>query len=112
MVITTTMSEPTVAEELVEFLADPRPEARHIAVTNVAGLTATEDGIASLKGTGVVMALTKLIADINPICELAVKSLVNLCASQDVFDKLIDVANIFEKLMNHILVRTPRRLRT
>ena len=98
------MSEPSPVEELVDFLADPWPEARHIAVQNVAGLTATDGGITVLKGTEVVQDLTKLIGDINPIYKLAVNSLINICASQEVFNKTIDVDNIFEKLMNHILV--------
>ena len=92
-----------VVQELIGFLSDSRPEARQLAATNVAGLTASDDGLALLKGTNAVECLCKLVGDIQPICELAVKSLINLCATQEVFDKLINVSSIFEKLMSTVL---------
>ena len=99
------MATKEVVAELVGFLSDSRAEARQIATSNVAGLTASEDGLKLLTETpGVVKLLAQRIGDVSPICDDAIKSLINLCAAQGVFDQLINVSNIFEMLMENILV--------
>ncbi|CAH0479367.1 unnamed protein product [Peronospora belbahrii] len=71
-------------EELVSFLSHPRPELRKSASSLLINMTASDQGIfqlLQLKKFDVVQALCRIVSDMRPIAEDAIKALINLTAA-------------------------------
>lgn len=71
-------------EDLVGFLSHPRPELRKSASSLLINMTASDQGIyqlLQLKKLDVVQALCRVVSDMRPIAEDAIKALINLTAS-------------------------------
>ncbi|CAI5747455.1 unnamed protein product [Peronospora destructor] len=74
-------------EELVSFLSHPRPELRKAASSLLINMTASDQGtfqLLQLKKFDVVQALCRMISDMRPIAEDAIKALINLTAANPV----------------------------
>jgi len=71
-------------EELVSFLSHPRPELRKSASSLLINMTASDQGmfqLLQLKKLDVVKALCRVVSDMRPIAEDAIKALINLTAA-------------------------------
>ncbi|KAG1685007.1 hypothetical protein DVH05_010749 [Phytophthora capsici] len=71
-------------EELVSFLSHPRPELRKSASSLLINMTASDQGmfqLLQLKKFDVVQALCRVVSDMRPIAEDAIKALINLTAA-------------------------------
>jgi hypothetical protein len=71
-------------EDLVGFLSHPRPELRKSASSLLINMTASDAGIyqlLQLRKFDVVQALCRVVSDMRPIAEDAIKALINLTAS-------------------------------
>lgn len=71
-------------EDLVRFLSHPRPELRKSASSLLINMTASDQGIfqlLALDKLDVVQALCRVVSDMRPIAEDAIKALINLTAS-------------------------------
>uniref|UniRef100_H3GFD9 Protein HGH1 homolog n=1 Tax=Phytophthora ramorum TaxID=164328 RepID=H3GFD9_PHYRM len=71
-------------EELVSFLSHPRPELRKSASSLLINMTASDQGmfqLLQLNKFDVVQALCRVVSDMRPIAEDAIKSLINLTAA-------------------------------
>lgn len=80
----TTEAQIKSMEELVSFLSHPRPELRKSASSLLINMTASDQGmfqLLQLKKFDVVQALCRVVSDMRPIAEDAIKSLINLTAS-------------------------------
>lgn len=74
----------TSVEELVGFLTHPRPELRKSASSLLINMTASDQGIhqlLQLEKLDVVQALCRVVSDMRPIAEDAIKALINLTAA-------------------------------
>ncbi|KAF4320627.1 hypothetical protein BBO99_00004795 [Phytophthora kernoviae] len=74
-------------EELVSFLSHPRPELRKSASSLLINMTASDQGIfqlLQLKKYDIVQALCRIVSDMRPIAEDAIKALINLTAANPV----------------------------
>ncbi|UIZ21336.1 hypothetical protein KXD40_001225 [Peronospora effusa] len=74
-------------EELVSFLSHPRPELRKAASSLLINMTASDQGmfqLLQLKKFDVVQALCRIVSDMRPIAEDAIKALINLTAANPV----------------------------
>lgn len=79
-----TASQLKSMEELVSFLTHPRPELRKSASSLLINMTASDQGLhqlLQLKKVDVVQALCRVVSDMRPIAEDAIKALINLTAS-------------------------------
>ncbi|RLN87945.1 hypothetical protein BBJ28_00006978 [Nothophytophthora sp. Chile5] len=71
-------------EELVSFLSHPRPELRKSASSLLISMTASDQSVfqlLALPKLDVVQALCRVVSDMRPIAEDAIKALINLTAA-------------------------------
>lgn len=74
----------TSVEELVTFLSHPRPELRKSASSLLINMTASDQGmhqLMQLNKFDIIQALCRLVSDMRPIAEDAIKALINLTAA-------------------------------
>lgn len=74
----------TSVEDLVGFLSHPRPELRKSASSLLINMTASDQGmhqLLQLQKLDVVQALCRVVSDMRPIAEDAIKALINLTAA-------------------------------
>lgn len=79
-----TESPKTSVEELVTFLSHPRPELRKSASSLLINMTASDQGmhqLMQLNKFDIIQALCRLVSDMRPIAEDAIKALINLTAA-------------------------------
>lgn len=79
-----TETQKTSVEELVSFLSHPRPELRKSASSLLINMTASDQGIHQLMQLSkfdVIQALCRVVSDMRPIAEDAIKALINLTAA-------------------------------
>uniref|UniRef100_A0AAV1TCT0 Protein HGH1 homolog n=1 Tax=Peronospora matthiolae TaxID=2874970 RepID=A0AAV1TCT0_9STRA len=87
MTAPTTAEQVKSVEELVSFLSHSRPEVRKSASSLLVDLTASDQGIhqlLQLKKPDVVQALCRIVSDMRPIAEDAIRALINLTAANPV----------------------------
>ncbi|GAB9467090.1 hypothetical protein Gpo141_00004449 [Globisporangium polare] len=74
----------TSVEELVAFLSHPRPELRKSASSLLINMTASDQGmhqLMQLDKFDIIQALCRIVSDMRPIAEDAIKALINLTAA-------------------------------
>lgn len=74
----------TSVEELVAFLSHPRPELRKSASSLLINMTASDQGmhqLMQLNKFDIIQALCRIVSDMRPIAEDAIKALINLTAA-------------------------------
>ncbi|KAF1330096.1 hypothetical protein FI667_g5281, partial [Globisporangium splendens] len=79
-----TETQKTSVEELVSFLSHPRPELRKSASSLLVNMTASDQGIHQLMQLtkfDVIQALCRVVSDMRPIAEDAIKALINITAA-------------------------------
>ncbi|KAJ0408415.1 hypothetical protein ATCC90586_009190 [Pythium insidiosum] len=78
------MADTKTLEDLVSFLSHQRPELRKSASSMLVNLTASDQALYQLlhlKKVDVVQALCRVVSDLRPIAEDAIKALINLTAA-------------------------------
>lgn len=92
-------------EELVSFLLHPRPELRKSASSLLINMTASDQGIhqlLQLKKYDVVQALCRVVSDMRPIAEDAIKALINLTAANPSACERTLKFDLLNRVMNQI----------
>jgi hypothetical protein len=92
-------------EELVSFLAHPRPELRKSASSLLIGITATDQGIhqlLQLKQIDIIKALCRVVSDLRPIAEDAIKALINLTAANPVACERALKSDLLNRVFNQL----------
>ncbi|KAL6042028.1 DUF383 domain-containing protein [Balamuthia mandrillaris] len=96
------MAEQTEAlKELVDFLADPKPEVRIIAIQHLVGYTGTPETRAQLKSTAIVRNLLRLTGDISAVATKAFSCLINLSQDKEMASEMLK-RNVFARLVDGI----------
>lgn len=92
-------------EELVSFLLHPRPELRKSASSLLINMTASDQGIhqlLQLKKYDVIQALCRVVSDMRPIAEDAIKALINLTAANPSACERTLKFDLLNRVMNQI----------
>ncbi|CAI5714348.1 unnamed protein product [Hyaloperonospora brassicae] len=107
----TATATPTAAEqvksveELVSFLAHSRPEVRKSASSLLVHLTASDQGLyqlLQLPKPDAVHALCRIVSDMRPIAEDAIKALINLTAANPVACERSLACGLLDRVMAHV----------
>ncbi len=88
--------------ELIELLSDPRVDVRQQATALVCSLSASELESEQLIEGGVIPPLCRLTSDVRPVAEDAIKSLINLTASDPQAIELAVTHDIVSRLQNQL----------
>lgn len=89
--------------ELIELLCDPRVDVRQQATALVCSLSASEVESEQLIEGGVIPPLCRLTSDVRPVATDAIKSLINLTASDPQAIELSLTHDIVSRLKNQLM---------
>ncbi|TYZ62402.1 hypothetical protein PybrP1_010212 [[Pythium] brassicae (nom. inval.)] len=95
----------TSVEELVGFLSHPRPELRKSASSLLINMTASDQGmhqLLQLQKLDVVQALCRVVSDMRPIAEDAIKALINLTAANPAAAERALTFDLLNRVMTQI----------
>ncbi|KAI9922533.1 hypothetical protein PsorP6_002392 [Peronosclerospora sorghi] len=101
----TTAEQMKSMEELVSFLSHPRPELRKSASSLLVQMTASDQGIfqlLQLKKFDVIQALCRIVSDMRPIAEDAIKALINMTAANPAACKRSLTLDLLNRVMAQV----------
>lgn len=100
-----TAEEVNSVEELVSFLSHSRPELRKSSSSLLVKMTASDQGIyqlLQLKKLDVVQALCRIVSDMRPIAQDAIKALINLTAANSATCERVLKFDLLNRVMTQV----------
>ncbi|OTB06361.1 hypothetical protein M426DRAFT_116172 [Hypoxylon sp. CI-4A] len=95
---------PTELEELVGFIADPKPEIRALATEHLIPYSTSQPDIFKVESYKPVKNLKLLIRDNPKIAEHVITILINLAADRDVLEILATDDKFLDEILRQIIV--------
>ncbi|KAI1779748.1 hypothetical protein F4818DRAFT_437053 [Hypoxylon cercidicola] len=97
---------PTELEELVGFIADPRPEIRVLSTEHLVPYSISQPGIFKADNLKPVKNLKLLIKDHPKIAEHVISILINISADQDILESLATDEKFLNEILRQIIIPT------
>ncbi|KAI2617554.1 DUF383-domain-containing protein [Hypomontagnella submonticulosa] len=97
---------PSELEELVGFIANPKPEIRALATEHLIPYSTSEPGIFKADSFKPVKNLTLLIKDHPKIAEHVITILINLAADREILESLATDEKFLDEILRQIIIAT------
>ncbi|KAI1766220.1 DUF383-domain-containing protein [Hypoxylon sp. FL1150] len=97
---------PTELEELVGFIADPRPEIRALSTEHLVPYSTSQPGIFKADNLKPVKNLKLLIKDHPKIAEHVISILINLSADREILESLATDDKFLNEVLRQIIIAT------
>ncbi|KAI1478429.1 DUF383-domain-containing protein [Daldinia eschscholtzii] len=97
---------PTELEELVGFIADPKPEIRALATEHLVPYSTSQPSIFKVDSLKPVKNLKLLIKDHPKIAEHVITILINLAADREILESLATDEKFLDEVLRQIIIAT------
>ncbi|KAI1799864.1 DUF383-domain-containing protein [Daldinia bambusicola] len=97
---------PTELEELVGFIANPRPEIRGLAIEHLVPYSTSQPGIFKADNHQPVKNLKLLVKDHPKIAEHVITILINLAADREILESLGTDEKFLDEVLRQIIIAT------
>ncbi|KAI2780837.1 hypothetical protein F4815DRAFT_116144 [Daldinia loculata] len=97
---------PTELEELVGFIADPKPEIRALATEHLVPYSTSQPSIFKVDNSKPIKNLKLLVKDHPKIAEHVITILINLAADQEILESLATDDKFLDEVLRQIIIAT------